>query len=74
MVGQAQFISSSSTKINQLETENAQLKESEMKWVEDRKKYRQSEQDLRDQITILHAQLEAARLEREYVPLSTRLF
>jgi hypothetical protein len=70
-VGQAHFISTSRTKISQLEVENAQLKESEMKWGEDRRRYRQSEQDLKDQITILHAQLEAARLETEYVPLFT---
>jgi chromosome segregation ATPase len=66
-VGQAHFISSSRTKISQLEVENAQLKESNTKWVEDVRAHHAREQVLRDEIRILNGQLEAARREMEYV-------
>jgi len=71
VIGQAQFLSRSSTKINQLEIENAQLKESKTKWVEDVRAHRIREQELRDEIRILNGQLEAARREMEYVIQST---
>ena len=67
MTGQAQFLSTSSTKINQLKIENAQLKESKTKWVDDVRAHRIREQELKDEIRILNGQLEAARREMEYV-------
>jgi predicted nucleic acid-binding Zn-ribbon protein len=70
-VGQAHFISSSRTKISQLEVENAQLKESNTKWVDDVRAHHGREQELRDEIRILNGQLEAARREMEYVPRFT---
>jgi mitotic spindle assembly checkpoint protein MAD1 len=70
-VGQAHFISTSRTKISQLEVENAQLKESNTKWVDDVRAHHAMEQELKDEIRILNGQLEAARREMEYVPRST---
>lgn len=72
-VGQAHFISSSRTKISQLEVENAQLKESNTKWVDDVRAHHAREQELRDEIRILNGQLEAARREMEYVPHPPRV-
>lgn len=65
--GQKQHLSSLNTKLNQVEAENIQLKESKEKWEQSRRLYRTEEQELRNEILILNDQLERARRDMEYV-------
>jgi chromosome segregation ATPase len=63
--GQKQHLSSLNTKLNQVEAENVQLRESKEKWEQDRRLIFKEEQELRNEIHVLNDQLERARRDME---------